>query len=64
MRNVFEVSFTQEGTGTGKSVFEGGFKFSASEARKKFNSKHSAVQVYEEQSAYKSIQEHQNWRVN
>ena len=36
--NIFEGSFTGEGTGSGKAIFEGGFKFAASEARKKFDS--------------------------
>ena len=35
--NIFEGSFTEEGTVSGKSIFEGGFKFTASEVRKKFN---------------------------
>ena len=33
VRNMFEVSFTEEETGSGKFIFEGGFKFAASEAR-------------------------------
>ena len=43
VRNVFEGSFTEEGTGSGKAIFEGGFKFSASGARKNFDSAASAV---------------------
>ena len=39
VRNIFEGLFTEEGTGLGKAIFDGGFKFSASEARKKFNIK-------------------------
>ena len=35
--NISEGSFTEEGTGAGKAIFEGGFKFAASEARKNFN---------------------------
>ena len=31
-------SLTKEGTGPGKVIFEGGFKFSAFEARKNFDS--------------------------
>ena len=42
--NLFEGSFTEDGTGAGKYIFEGGFKFSASEARKKFNITASADQ--------------------
>ena len=34
MRNIFEYSFTEEGMGSVKDIFEGGFKFAASEARK------------------------------
>ena len=37
MRNIFEGSFTEEGTGAGTDIFEGGFKSSASEERKKFD---------------------------
>ena len=37
-KEIFEGSFNEEGTGAGKAaIFEGGFKFAASEARKKFN---------------------------
>ena len=35
-------SFTEQVTGTGKAIFEGWFKFAASEARKKFDSTASA----------------------
>ena len=38
VRNIFEGSFTEYGMGLGKSIFEGGFKFSASETNKKFDS--------------------------
>ena len=31
--NIFEGSFTEEGTGSGKAIFEGGLKFSASKSR-------------------------------
>ena len=27
VRNIFEGSFNEEGTGSGKDIFEGGFKF-------------------------------------
>ena len=43
--NIFEGSFTEEVTGSGKSVFEVGFNFEASEARKKFYSTASAYRV-------------------
>ena len=36
--NILEVSFTGEGKVAGKDIFEGGFKFEASESRKKFDS--------------------------
>ena len=44
VRNIFECSITEEGTVSGKAIFEGYFKFAASEARKKFNSTASTVQ--------------------
>ena len=37
-RNIFKGSFTEKGTVSVKAIFEGGLKFSESEARKKFNS--------------------------
>ena len=61
VRNIFEGSFTEEGTGAGKDIFEGGFKFAASEARKKFNSTESAFQREEYRSASPSTQEHQKF---
>ena len=42
MGNIFEGSFTEEGTRAVKDIFEGGFKFEASETRKKFNNITSA----------------------
>ena len=42
--NIFEGSFTKEGTIAGNAIFEGVFKFSAPEARKKFDSTTSADQ--------------------
>ena len=32
--NIFDDSCTEEGTEAGEDIFEGGFKFAASEARK------------------------------
>ena len=32
-RNIFEYSCNEEGTGAGKDVFEGGFKFAAYDSR-------------------------------
>ena len=46
MSNIFEVSFTEEGTGAGKYIFEGGFKFVASEARTEFDITYSDDQGY------------------
>ena len=43
--NMFEGSFTEEGTGAVKDIFEGGFKFVAYEAGKKFDSIASEVQI-------------------
>ena len=42
--NIFEGPFTEEGTGAGKAIFEGGFKFADSEARKNFDITYSADQ--------------------
>ena len=42
--NIFEDSCTEEGTVSGKAIFEGGFKFVDSEARNYFDSIVSAVQ--------------------
>ena len=42
-RNIFEDSCTEKGTGEGNAIFEGGFKFASSEARKKFDITDSAV---------------------
>ena len=59
MRNIFEYSCTEGGTLAGKDIFEGAFKFGASEARKKFDSTDSAVQREEDWSESPSTQEHQ-----
>ena len=37
LRNMFQGSLTEEGKVSGKSIFEGGFKFTASESRNQFN---------------------------
>ena len=58
MRNIFEDSCTEEGTGAGKAIFEGGLNFAASESRKKFDSTASAFQREEDRSAFPSTQEH------
>ena len=55
-RNIFECSFTEEVTGAGKYFLEGGSNFSASEAKKKFNSTASAVQREDDRSASPSTQ--------
>ena len=45
VRNIFEGSFTEEVMGSVNAIFEGGFKFVASEARNKFNSTASSDRV-------------------
>ena len=42
--NIFEGSFTEEGTGAGKAIFEIGFKFAAYESRNKLDCTASADQ--------------------
>ena len=56
---MFGDSLTEEGKGSVKSIFEVGFKFSASEVRKNFDSTASAVQREEDRSTSPSNQEHQ-----
>ena len=56
VRNIFADSFTEEVTGVGKDIFEGGFKFADSEARHNFDSADSAFQREEDQYAYPSPQ--------
>ena len=63
VRNMFEGSFTEEVTGAGKAIFEWGFKFSASEARKNFYSTASVVHIEEDWYAYPSTQEYQQLEV-
>ena len=43
LRNIYEGSFTEYGTLSGKAIFEEGFKFASSEASKKFDIIASAV---------------------
>ena len=45
VRNIFEGSLNEKGKGSGRDIFEGGFKFSASETRKKFDSTASVYWV-------------------
>ena len=52
VRNIFEYSCTEEGTGSVKDIFEGWFKFSASEARRKFDSTASAGQIEKDWYTY------------
>ena len=59
VRNIFEGSFTEEVTVSGKAIFGVGLKFSASEARKKSDSTYSALQIEEQWSASISTQEYQ-----
>ena len=44
MNNIVECSFTEEGMGSGKAIFEGGLNFANSEERKKFDNTASAEQ--------------------
>ena len=55
----FEDSFTEEGMESGNYIFEGGFKFVASESSKKFNSTALSGQREEDRSASTSTQENQ-----
>ena len=56
VRNIFEGSLTECVTGARNYIFDVGFKFSASEARKFFDSTASAVQIEEDRSASPSTQ--------
>ena len=56
VRNIFEGSLIEEGTGAGKAIFEGVFNFSASEARKKLDITASSLNIEEDQSASTSTQ--------
>ena len=58
VRNIIEDLCTEEGTGAGKAIFDIAIKFSASEARKKFDSTYSAVQREEDWYASPSTKEH------
>ena len=58
VRNIFENSFAEEGTEAGKDICEGGLKFAASEARKKFYRTYSVVKIEENRYVYPSTQEH------
>ena len=59
MRNIFEDSCTEDGTGEGKAIFEAGLNFAASEARKKFDSTASAVQIEDDWYVSSYTQEYQ-----
>ena len=59
VKNMFEGSFTEEGTEAVKAIFEVGFKFVAYEERKKLNSTASSVQREGYCSESPSTQEHQ-----
>ena len=56
VRNIFEGSFTEDGTGSGKDIFEVGLMFAYSDARKKFDGTDSSVQIEEDRSASPSTQ--------
>ena len=57
--NMFEGSFTEEGTGAGNAISEGGFILSASKARNNLYSTASGVQREEDRSSSPSTREHQ-----
>ena len=59
VRNIFEDSSIEVGMGAEKDIFEGGFKFSASETWKKFNNTASAVHIEQDQYTYPSTKEYQ-----
>ena len=46
--DIFNDSCTEEGTGAGEDIFEGGFKFEASEASKYFDSTYLSVKKEED----------------
>ena len=52
--NIFEDLCTEEGTEAVKNIFEGWFKFSASNKRRKLGSTYSEVHREEDRSAYPS----------
>ena len=56
VRNCFEGSFTDEITVSGRTMFEGGCKSAASEARKKFKSTASEFQIEEDHYEYPSTE--------
>ena len=56
MSPIFEGLFTEEETLEVNGVFQLGFKFSVSEARKKFDGTGSTVQIEEDRSANPSTQ--------
>ena len=58
-RNNFEDSVAELGTGSGKDIFEGGFKFAAFDARNNFNRTASSVHRKEERFESPYTQEHQ-----
>ena len=56
---MFEGSFTEYIMVAAKAIFEGGFKFSASETSKKFYITASEVQIEEDWYAYPSTHDNQ-----
>ena len=59
VRNIIEDSFTEERMVAGHDIFEGGFKFAASEARHNFDSTALSVYIYEYRYSSPSTQEYQ-----
>ena len=50
-RNIFDDSYTEKGAGSGKDIFEGGFKFATYEARKYFDTTALSFQREEDRSS-------------
>ena len=63
-RNIFEVSFTEKVTGSGRDIFEVGLKFLTSEVMKKFNRTASELKIEEDRSASPSTKDYKNWMIN
>ena len=63
VRNIFEGSFTKEGTGAVNDIFEGVLIFSASEAREDFDSTSSKSRERKTGLHIHPLKRIKNWRV-
>ena len=63
VRNIFEGLCSEEVTVSGKDVFEAGFKFEASKARKKFGVTSSSVYREEDRHISPSSQKYQKLEI-